>query len=99
MQKKKQPNNMRFLLPIIINRVITMFMVDSVRHKCRRYKFDVVGTFLQAKLRRRICIKLPSINGELFPKYAAYCGKPAMFLNAMQVMVLSRKYWYEEFRD
>jgi hypothetical protein len=67
--------------------------------KCRSYQFDVVGAFLQDKMRSRVFIKLPIIYGELFQEYDAYCGRTFMPLKAMYGMTISGKYWYEKIRD
>jgi hypothetical protein len=74
-------------------------MADTATHKWTTYQFDVVGAFLQAKMRIRVFIKLSSIYGDLFLEFAAYCGRPVVLLNAMYGMTLSGKYWYEEFID
>ena len=99
MQKKNAITIEDTYSPSASFRVLKMFLADAARHTCKTYQFDVVGAFLQAKMRSRVFIKLPAIYGQLFPEYAAYCGKPVMLLKAMYGMTLSGKYWYEEFRD
>jgi hypothetical protein len=66
-----------------------MFQAGTARYTCRTYQFDVIGAFLQAKMRSRIFMKLPSICCELSPEYAAYCGTPGMHINEMYGTILS----------
>jgi hypothetical protein len=74
-------------------RMRNMFLADAARHNCRTYQFDVSEALLQAKMLSRLFIKLPSIYGELFLEYAAYCGNPIMLMKKMYGMTLSGKYW------
>lgn len=85
--------------PAASMRMSMMIMAEAVRHKSRLFQLDVIGAFLQARMRSRVLIMLPKIYGEVFPEFKAYCGIPLLLLKAMYGMTLSGKYWYEEFQE
>jgi hypothetical protein len=70
-------------------------MTDAARNKARIFQLDVIGTFLQARMRSRVLITLPKFYGEVFPEFKEYCGKPVLLVKAVYGMALSGKYWYE----
>ena len=61
---------------------------------------DFVGTFLQAKLKNRVFVKLDSRYADYFPEYSIYFGRALRLLEFMYGMVKSGrlfsgelKYW------
>jgi hypothetical protein len=62
-------------------------------------QLDFVGAFLQAKVRRRIFVKIPAIYGSIFPEFQQYCGVPLRLLKSLYGMTLSGKYWYQDLME
>jgi hypothetical protein len=69
-------------------RVLKMFLADTARHKYRIHQFDVVGAFIQAKMRSIVYIKITKLYGEIFPEYQAYCGRQVRLKKAMYDITL-----------
>jgi hypothetical protein len=73
-----------------------MFLAHVARLKVRVRQLDFIGAFLQAKVRSRIFMILPSIYGSIFPEFKQYFGTPLRLLKAMYGMTLSGKFWYQD---
>ena len=48
-------------------RMLKLFLAHAAAIRSRAYQGDVIGAFLQAKMRSRVFVKLHKIYGELFP--------------------------------
>jgi hypothetical protein len=81
-------------LPTASFRSLKMFLGHASRIKARVKQLDFVGAFLQAKMRTRIFVTIPKINGILFPEHAEYCGIPVRLAMLMYGIMLCGKYWY-----
>ena len=46
------------------------FLADAAKHKTRFHQFDFIGSFLQAKVKNIIFVKLDSIYVDYFPDYS-----------------------------
>ena len=99
LQKKKDPTMEDPHSPAASMRMSKLVMAEAARHKARVFQLDVIGAFLQARMRSRVFITLPRVYGEIFPEFKAYCGRPVLLVKAMYGMTLSGKYWYEEFKE
>ena len=99
LQKKKDPTMEDPHSPAASMRMSKLLMAEAARHKARVFQLDVIGAFLQARMRSRVFITLPRVYGEIFPEFKAYCGRPVLLVKAMYGMTLSGKYWYEEFKE
>ena len=86
--------------PAASMRMSKMIMAEAARHKSRLFQLDVIGAFLQARMRSRVLIMLPKIYGEVFQEFKEHYGTPLLLLlKAMYGMTLSGKYWYEAFQE
>ena len=52
------------------------FLADAATHKSRVHQLDFIGSFLQAKVKNRVFVKLYMRYAEYFPEYAQYFGRP-----------------------
>ena len=95
-QKKKCPDMEDSHSPAAAFRMLKLFLAHAASKKARVYQGDVIGAFLQAKMRSRVFVKLHKIYGELLPEFAEYCGVPMLLKNAMYGMTLAGKYWYQD---
>jgi hypothetical protein len=80
-------------------RALKLFLAHAARLQVRVRQLDFVGAFLQAKVRRRIFVKLPAIYGSIFPEFKKYCGAPLRLLKSLYGMTLSGKYWYQDLME
>ena len=55
-------------------RALKLLLAHAARLKVRVRQLDFVGTFLQAKVRRQIFVKIPAIYGSIFPEFQKHCG-------------------------
>ena len=51
------------------------FLEDSTKHKARVHQLELIGAFLQAKVKNRVFVKLDSRYKDYFPEYAKYFGR------------------------
>ena len=56
--------------PAAAFRMLKLFLPHAAAKKARVYQGDVIGAFLQAKMRSRVFVKLHKIYGELFTEFA-----------------------------
>jgi hypothetical protein len=75
-------------------RSLKMFLAHASRLKVRVEQLDLVGAFLQAKMRTRMFVTIPKIFGILFPEYQWCTGKPVRLRMLMYGTALCGKYWY-----
>ena len=69
--------------PTASMRTTKYFLADAVKHKTRVYQLDFIGSFLQAKVKNRLFVKLNSIYADYFPKHSIYCGRSFRLLKYM----------------
>ena len=62
------------------------FFADATNHKARVNKLYFIGSFLQAKVKNRVFVKLDSRYTDYFPEYSKYFGIALMLLNSMYGM-------------
>jgi hypothetical protein len=80
-------------------RALKLFLAHAPRLNVRVRQLDFVGAFLQAKVRSRIFVKIPTIYGSIFPEFQKYCGVPLHLLKSLYGMTLSGKYWYQDLME
>ena len=56
--------------PTASMRTLKYFLADSTKHKARVHQLDFIGSFLQAKLKNRVFVKLDIRYTDYFPEYA-----------------------------
>ena len=71
-----------------------MFLADASKNNCKIKQLDYIGAFLQAPVRSRIFVSLPSEYLEIYPEYAQYFGRPLKLLKSCYGMIFSNKWWF-----
>ena len=56
--------------PTAYMRTLEYFLADSAKHKARVHQLDFIGSFLQAKVKNRVFVKLDIRYTDYFPEYA-----------------------------
>ena len=72
-------------------RTLKYFLADAAKHKARVHQFDFIGSFLQAKLKNRVFVKLDIRYTYYFPEYAKYFGRALRLLKSIYGMTNSGK--------
>ena len=62
------------------------FLSDTAKHKARVHQLDFIGSFLQAKVKNIMFVKLDTRYADYFPEYAQYFGRALNFLKSMYGM-------------
>ena len=55
--------------PTASMRTLKYFLADAVKHKAIFHQLDFIGTFLQAKVKNIVFVKLDSRCADYFPEY------------------------------
>ena len=79
-------------------RTLEYFLADATKHRARVHQLDLIGAFLQEKVKSRVFVNLDSIYAEYFPEYAKYFGKALRLLKSMYGMNNSGKLFADELR-
>jgi hypothetical protein len=70
----------------------TLFTTDAARNKARIFELDLIGAFIQSRMRSRIFITWPKIYRKHFPELKEY--KRVLLVKGMYGKTLPRKYWF-----
>ena len=65
------------------------FLANATKHKAKVHQLDFIGTFLQAKFKNRVFLKLDSRYADSFPEYSNYFGRSLILLNSMYGITIS----------
>ena len=77
--------------PTASMRTLKYFLADGTKHKARVHQLDFIVAFLQAKIKKRVFVKLDIIYTDYFPEYAKYFGRSLILLESMYGMTNSGK--------
>ena len=61
--------------PTASMRTLKYCLADAAKHKTRVHQLDLIGAFLQAKVKNRVFVKLYIIFTDYFTEYAQYFGR------------------------
>ena len=75
------------------------FLADAANHKARVQQLDFIGSFLQAKVKNRVFVKLEIIYADYFPEYSNYFGIALILLKSMYKMSNSGKLFADYFTE
>ena len=75
------------------------FLADAAKHKARFHQLYFIGSFLQAKVKNRVFVKLDMRYADYFPEYAQYFGRALKLLKSMYVMTNSGKLFADELTE
>ena len=82
--------------PISSMRNLKYLLADATKHKARVHQLDFIGSFLQAKVKNRVFVKLDIRYTDYFPEYAKYFGIALILLKSMYGMTNSGKLFADE---
>ena len=80
-------------------RTLNYFLADAAKHKARVHQLDFIGSFLQAKVKNRVFVKLDMRYADYFPEYSQYFGRALKLLKFMYVMTNSSKLFANELTE
>ena len=83
--------------PTASMRNLKYFLADAAKHKARVHQLDIIGAFLQAKVKNRVFfVKLDIRYTDYFPEYAQYFGISLRLLKSMYGMDNYGKFFADE---
>ena len=85
--------------PTASMRTLKYFLEDAAKHKARVHQLDFIGSFLQAKVKNRVFVKLDIRYADYFPEYAQYFGRVLKLLKSMYGMKNSGKLFADELTE
>ena len=77
-------------------RTLKQFLADATKHKASVCQLDIIGSFLQAKVKNGVFLKLDSIYADYFPEYAKYFGRALILLKSMYGLTNSGKLFADD---
>ena len=80
-------------------RILKYLLADASKNKARVHQLDLIGAFLQAKVKNRVFFKLDIRYADYFPEYAHYFGRALILLNSMYGMTNSGKLFAYELTE
>ena len=78
-------------------RTMKYFLADATKHKSRVHQLDFIGSFLQAKVKNIVFVKLDIRYADYFTEYAQYFGRALRLLKSVYGMTNSGKLFSDEF--
>ena len=72
--------------PTASMRSLKYFLADTVKNNSRVHQLYFIGSFLHAKVKNRVFVKLGSIYADYFPEYSNYFGRALRLLKSMYGM-------------
>ena len=66
--------------PISYMRSLKYFLAYAAKHKAIVHQLDLIGAFLQTKVKNRVFVKLDSRYADYFPEYSNYSGRALRLL-------------------
>ena len=69
--------------PTASMRNLKYFLADAAKHRARVHQLYFIGAFLQAKVKKRVFVKLDIRYTDYFPEYAQYFGRALRLLKSM----------------
>ena len=72
-------------------RTLKYLLADVDKHKAIVHKLDFIGSFLKAKVKNRVFVKLDIRYTDYFPEYAQFFGRALILLKSMYGMTNSGK--------
>ena len=85
--------------PTASMRTLNYFLADAAKHKAIVHQIDFIGAFLQAKVKKRVFVKLYMRYVDYFPEYAQYFGRALNFLKSMYGITNSGKLFADEMTE
>ena len=73
--------------PQASKRTLKYFLADAAKHTARVHQLDFIGSFLQAKVKNRVFVKLDIRYTDYFPEYSKYFGRSLILLKSVYGMI------------
>ena len=80
-------------------KTLKYFLADAAKHKARVHQLDFIGSFLQAKVKKRVFVKLDMSYADYFPEYAQYFGRALKLFQSMYGMTNYGKLFANELTE
>ena len=80
-------------------RTLKYLLADYVKHKARFHQLDFIGSFLQAKKKNGIFVKLDSRYADYFTEYSSQFGRDLRLLKSIYIITNSGKLFSDEFTE
>ena len=80
-------------------RTLKYLLADAVKHKARVHQIDFIGALLQAKVKKRVFVKLDMRYADYFTEYVQYFGRALKLLKSMYGMTNSGKLFADELTE
>ena len=77
-------------------RTLKYLFVDADKHKARVHQLDLIGAFLQAKVKNMVFVNLESRYADCFTEYSNYFGRDLRLLKSMYGITNSGKLFSDE---
>ena len=61
--------------PTASKRTLNYFLADAAKYKSRFHQLDFIGSFLKAKVKNRVFVKLDIRYTDFFPEYSQHFGR------------------------
>ena len=71
-----------------------MFVACASKYNSKVKQLDYIGAFLQAPVRSKIFVSIPSEHLEIYLEHAQYFGRPLKLLKSCYGMMFSNKWWF-----
>ena len=82
--------------PTASMKTLKYFLADAAKHKARVHQLYFIGSFLQAKVKNRVFVKLDMRYADYFPEYSQYFGRALKLFKSMYGMTNSGKLFDDE---
>ena len=82
--------------PTASMRTLKYFLAYAAKYKARVHQLDLIGAFLQDKVKNRVFVKLDIRYTDYFPEYAKYFGRALILLKSMYGMTNYGKLFADE---
>ena len=80
-------------------RTFKYFLAEAAKHKAIVHQLDFIGSFLDAKVKNRVFVKLDIRCTDYFPEHAKYFGRALRLLKSMYGMTNSGKLFADELTE
>ena len=80
--------------PTLTKLTLQIFLADAAKNDSQIKQLDYVGAFLQAPLRARVFVSLPTEYSQICPEYSQFYGRPLKLIKSCYGMIFSNKWLF-----
>ena len=85
--------------PTAYMRTLKYVLTGEIKQKARVHQLDLIGKFLQAKVKNRVFVNLVNRYADYFPEYSDYFVRALILFKSMYGMTNSRKLFSGELKE